>query len=192
MDLGAWCGLPHAEVLARYPQEVEALQRGDDVPIGGHGESLPGFEERVHVALAEVLADASGARRIVVVTHGGCIRAVLLRLLGLRGRRRPLEGAGNTSITTLKVEDGRVARLVAYNDARHLRPALAGPHSTVGAAGRARVVELLGLAPDAPLAIPADDAVTTVAPEARRLVAYAVPTTSRWLVTRAEGDVARG
>jgi broad specificity phosphatase PhoE len=178
MDLGAWCGLPHAEVLSRYPDEVEALRRGDDVPIGGHGESLPRFEARVHAALAEVLAEAADARRVVVVTHGGCIRAVLMRLLGLRGRGRPLEGVSNTSLTTLAVEAGRIARLETYNDARHLRPVLGGPHSTSGPAGRERVVSLLGLDADAPLAVPADDAVTTVVPEARRLVAYAVPSAS--------------
>lgn len=184
MDLGAWCGLPHAEVLARFAEEVEALQRGDDLAIGGTGESLPRFEERVHAALSEVLGAAADARRVLVVTHGGCIRGVLMRLLGLRGRKRPLEGAGNTSLTTLSVESGHLARLVAYNDATHLgRPARGV--TVEGPGGRAHVLEALGLGPDAPLAPAPEGSATTVVPEARRLVAYAVPT------ARAE-DAARG
>jgi broad specificity phosphatase PhoE len=183
MDLGAWCGLPHAEVLARHAEEVEALQRGDDRAIGGTGESLPRFEARVHEALGEVLASAPDARRVLVVTHGGCIRGVLMRLLGLRGRKRPLEGAGNTSLTSLDVEGDRVARLVTYNDATHLGRA---PHGRTveGHEGRAQAIEALGLAPDAPLAPAPEGSSTTVVPEARRLVRYAVPGTGLRSVVR--------
>ncbi len=184
MDLGAWCGLPHAEVLARFPSEVEALQRGDDSRIGGFGESLPGFEARVHEALAEVLGSLGGAERVLVVTHGGCIRAVLMRLLGLHGRRRPLEGAGNTSLTTLAVTAGVIGALRSYNDASHLLGTRAHDGQPLGARaeherllgepGRARARELLGLAEDAALAAPAERAETVIEPSARRLVRYAV------------------
>jgi hypothetical protein len=59
------------------------------------------------------------------------------------------------------------------------------------------VVEVLGLPDDAPLAMPPDDARTTVAPEARRLVAYAVPDTVPDAVPDSRGvtlpeDAARG
>lgn len=184
MDLGAWCGLPHAEVMERFPDEVAALQRGDDLRIGGHGESLPAFEARVHEALAEILAPLEGAERVLVVTHGGCIRGVLMRLLGLRGRRRPLEGAGNTSLTTLEVTRGAVGPLVSYNDASHLAgtrahdgaapEGAADREELVGERGRARVREVLGLPEDAALAAPAIGERTVVAPGARRLVRYAV------------------
>lgn len=186
MDLGAWCGLPHAEVLARYPDDVDALSRGEDRPIGGTGESLSAFEARVHDALERSLATVPEARRVLVVTHGGCIRAVLLRLLGLRGRRRPLEGAGNTSLTTLRADRGVPVELLVYNDASHLEStkphdgsALAGPvgrkETIVGPAGRARTCEVLALAANAPLAEPGDDASTELIPDAARLVRYGVP-----------------
>jgi len=183
MDLGAWCGLPHTEVMSRFPDELEAFARGEDRPIGGHGESLPAFEARVHAALGEVLAARAGASRILVVTHGGCIRALLMRLLSLHGRRRPLEGAGNTSLTTLRVARGQVRALVSYNDATHLGAAtrahdgaeVSDDRTTLaGEAGRARVLELLGLADASVIeAAPADGA-TELAPAARRLIRYAV------------------
>ncbi|MBX7197421.1 MAG: histidine phosphatase family protein [Sandaracinaceae bacterium] len=190
MDLGAWCGMPHAEVISRFPEEVDALARGEDRPIGGHGESLPRFEARVHTALGEVLARAraqhDGARRVLVVTHGGCIRAVLMRLFALQGRRRPLEGAGNTSITTFRVRGDAIRALVSYNDATHLpstrsHEGLASAprdpndrESLVGEAGRTRVMELLGVRDPSLLAAPPDDATTLVMPASRRLVRYAV------------------
>jgi broad specificity phosphatase PhoE len=188
MDLGAWCGLPHAEVMSRFPAEVDALARGDDLPIGGHGESLPGFEARVHAALGEVLsqhrADRAKHVRLLVVTHGGCIRAVLMRLLSLRGRRRPLEGAGNTSLTTLRVMDGAVRSLVSYNDASHLAAstrahdgapeASTDRETLLGARGRARVLELFGLTDATVIEPPPDDATTELVPASQRLVRYAI------------------
>ena len=186
MDLGAWCGLPHAEVMSRFPAEVDALARGDDLAIGGHGESLPGFEARVHGALDEILAKNAHASRVLVVTHGGCIRAVLMRLFSLRGRRRPLEGAGNTSLTTLTVARGAVRSLVTYNDATHLGastrahdgvPEASADRETLrGAAGRARVLELFGLSDPTLVAPPADDATTEILPASKRLVRYAIRT----------------
>lgn len=183
MDLGAWCGLPHAEVLTRFPDELRALQTGEDLAIGGHGESLPRFEDRVHVALGEVLADHASATRILVVTHGGCIRAVLMRLLGLHGRKRPLEGAGNTSITTLRVEGGAIRALRSYNDARHLGATRAHDGDTnsghdvehtsiVGPSARTRVHALLELTSDAGLAELDETHTSIVNERAKRLVRY--------------------
>lgn len=183
MDLGAWCGLPHAEVLTRFPDELRALQTGEDLAIGGHGESLSRFEDRVHVALGEVLADHASATRILVVTHGGCIRSVLMRLLGLRGRKRPLEGAGNTSITTLRVEGGAIRALRSYNDARHLRSTRAHDGDTnsahdaehtsiVGPSARTRIHALLELTSDAGLAELDDTHTSVVNERAKRLVRY--------------------
>ncbi len=184
MDLGAWCGLPHAEVITRFPDELRALQSGDDLAIGGHGESLPRFEDRVHGALAEVLAEHRGATRLLVVTHGGYIRSVLMRLLGLRGRKRPLEGAGNTSITTLRVEGDAIRTLLTYNDAGHLDATRAHDGagadakvehtSLVGPSARARVRELLELTTDAGLGELDDGHDSIVDERARRLVRYGV------------------
>lgn len=187
MDLGSWCGLPHAEVASRFADELRALQRGDDVAIGGHGESLPRFEDRVHAALAQVLSVSAGPRleaggrdtRVLVVTHGGCIRAVLMRLLGLRGRVRPLEGAANTSLTTLRIESGAVRALRSYNDATHLETGresdAAGRVEITGAEARARLCALWDVEADERLVVPDDASVSLFDEPARRLVRYAVP-----------------
>jgi broad specificity phosphatase PhoE len=150
MHLGTWCGLPHAEVAARFPEELRALARGEPMRIGGTGETLDEFGARV---LAE-LADLEGEGRVLVVAHGGVIRAALFALLGLRGRHRPLAGAGNTSITVLEGA-GAARTLRVYNDQRHLDLfADEGDEVLSGPGARAEVVTALGLGATAPLASP--------------------------------------
>lgn len=148
IDLGAWSGLLHGEVRERFPEEVEAMLTGSDRPIGG-AESIPVFEARALAALDALVARGRPGQRALVVTHGGVIRAIVMRLLGLRGR--PLVGATNTSITHLRVSGGRV-RLVSYNCDAHLGDAAdetchvvsGAPHEVVE-----RVIARLGLTPEA-------------------------------------------
>jgi broad specificity phosphatase PhoE len=172
MHLGTWCGLPHAEVAARFPDELRALARGEPMRIGGTGETLAEFGARV---LAE-LAELEGQGRVLVVAHGGVIRAALFALLGLSGRHRPLVGAGNTSITVLEGA-GPARTLRAYNDQRHLDLfADEGDEVLTGPAARTGVLDALALAPSAPLAAPADaeHAVLQPAPGQRQLRRYGV------------------
>ncbi|WP_169791439.1 histidine phosphatase family protein [Sandaracinus amylolyticus] len=116
-DLGAWGGLLHSEVRERFPDEVQAMAMGTDMPIGG-AESMVTFDARVHRALDAVIASGRDGERVIVVTHGGVIRSIVMRLLGLRGR--PLIGATNTSITHLRVDPERRVRIVSYNCGAHL------------------------------------------------------------------------
>ncbi|WP_236606720.1 histidine phosphatase family protein [Sandaracinus amylolyticus] len=116
-DLGVWGGLLHSEVRERFPEEVQAMAMGTDMPIGG-AESMVTFDARVHRALDALIASGREGERVIVVTHGGVIRSIVMRLLGLRGR--PLIGATNTSITHLHVGADRRVRIVSYNCAAHL------------------------------------------------------------------------
>lgn len=150
MNLGAWCGLPHEEVASRFPDELLALQRGEPMRIGGTGETLEEFGARVLGELASL--EQRDDERVLVVAHGGVIRAVLFALLGLNGRHRPLVGAGNTSITVLESGGGE-RRLRVYNDQRHLDLFSEERDEVLpGAAGRVGVIAALALAGTAPLA----------------------------------------
>ncbi|MFK7990697.1 MAG: histidine phosphatase family protein [Sandaracinaceae bacterium] len=119
IDVGRWAGVPRVDVAARFPEELAALRRGDPVRIGG-GESMREFEARVDAALLALAAE--DAEEALVVTHGGVIRALATRALGLRGRESPLVGVSNTSLTGLEIRDGAIT-LLRYNDAVHLDPA---------------------------------------------------------------------
>ncbi len=180
MNLGRWCGLLHAEVLAKFPGELTSLQagtleEGSAHRIGVDGETLRELAARVGATLDRVISESGEGERVLLVTHGGVIRTVLMAMLGLAGTRRPLVGARNTAITTLEVRNGaRVLR--SYNDARHLGPhAHEGHEEIVGPSGRAHVISLLGLGEDAPIALPADGTTTVVSRDRRQLVAFGVP-----------------
>lgn len=118
-DVGGWEGLTRAEVAERFGDELAALARGDDVPLGGRGESMGAFDARIDRALATVVARLQDGQNAMVVTHGGVIWSLVARALGFRRKRRPVSRLVNTSLTTLEV-DGMRMRLSVYNDTMHL------------------------------------------------------------------------
>jgi broad specificity phosphatase PhoE len=106
IDLGEWSGKTLAEV---DEGQVRSWQKGVLVPP--RGENWPTFQTRVARALAE--ATASG-ESVLVVTHGGCIRAVTAHLIG--ADRLKLGPPANASLTLFEI--GARVRLQAYG----LRP----------------------------------------------------------------------
>lgn len=104
MNLGGWCGLKNDEVRARFPDELESLMRGDNVRFGGTGESAFEFRDRVVAALREL--ETEQERDILLMTHGGVIRAVLQHILGTPPQARFI-GALNTSMTRVVFRRGR-------------------------------------------------------------------------------------
>lgn len=190
IDVGDMTGISHAEAQARFGDHLRAMIRGEDRPVGGRGESLPGFEARVLGAVTALLEERPGASRILLVMHGGCVRALVRHALGLVSRRRALEGVSNTSITRLVAEGGRIRALASFNDASHLAALEGHPmasrwsqsdeHEVIaGAAARARIHALLQLAHESLLVEPGDETTTWVDAKSARLVRYAVPTSTR-------------
>jgi probable phosphoglycerate mutase len=176
MHLGAWCGLLHHEVVERHPDQLRALQRGEDARIGGDGETVVELAARVTGAIDRILAGRQG-ERVLVVTHGGVIRSILLELLGLSGRARPLVGSRNTAITRIHVAESGARTLRSYNDARHLAHASVEDEETLsGASAKARVVELLEPRHPHALAEPAATSASRVVTSKRQLVSYALDT----------------
>lgn len=177
MNLGAWCGLPHAEVEARFKDELRALVRGEPMRIGGDGETLPEFGERVLSAIEHIVAAAGDGDRVLVVTHGGVIRAVLVAMLDLVGKHRPLIGSTNTAVTTVRAEKDGGRELLVYNDDRHLgRADPENDEVVTHDAARARVLQHLGLGEAGRVANAAAGSETRLSsgkyPQLRR---YAVP-----------------
>ncbi|HJL16600.1 MAG TPA: histidine phosphatase family protein [Sandaracinaceae bacterium LLY-WYZ-13_1] len=129
IDVGDWAGLPRAEVAERFPEQVRGLRAGEPVRIGG-GESMEEFESRVDALVDELRARHAG-ERVLAVTHGGVVRALATRVLGVRGRASPLLGVSNTALSVVAERDGRLA-LEVYNDALHLE---AAPRDAAGGLG---------------------------------------------------------
>ena len=119
IDVGAWEGLDPAAIAAREPAVVAALDRGEDPPRGGTGETVAAFRARVVAAFDRACAATVGGT-LLVVAHGGVNKVVVAHLLGVRpthvGR---LASGGNASLT--EVVFGRHGpQLVRLNDAGHV------------------------------------------------------------------------
>jgi broad specificity phosphatase PhoE len=119
IDVGGWGGLTHAQLLARDPDLVARLESGEDVRRGGTGERFADLYRRA-VEAAERLAAERPDGRLLLVTHGGPVRALLLHAARDKAGAlpRPLH-IGNTSISVLRGDPSGWA-LDAINDMRHL------------------------------------------------------------------------
>jgi 2,3-bisphosphoglycerate-dependent phosphoglycerate mutase len=72
IDVGSWSGLTRDEIAARFPDGFERWQRGE---LGHDGETREQLTDRV-VAAVERIARAHAGETVLVVTHGGAIRAL--------------------------------------------------------------------------------------------------------------------
>jgi broad specificity phosphatase PhoE len=110
IDVGSWQGLTRAEIEARFPRE---FRRWLDYGRGWNdGETYEEMGERVVAALRE-LATRHEQERIMVVTHGGPIRAALALADGIsysEARRRG-PTVGNCFVARFAVADGGFRRL---------------------------------------------------------------------------------
>jgi broad specificity phosphatase PhoE len=122
MHLGGWSGLTSDEIRARYAADWDAFERGVDFRRGEHGESLADLRARVAAVIERLVRDHPG-ERLLIVTHGGTIRAAIHYVEQYTGPS-PHTHIGNTSITEITVSDGRY-EIVRANDHAHV--ALAQP-----------------------------------------------------------------
>ncbi|AQS85746.1 MAG: histidine phosphatase family protein [Acetobacter aceti] len=113
-ELGEWQGLPHAEFpkrLERAPHYFWPLS-GEERPPGG--ESMVDVCQRVGHTLS-TLAVRHAKRDMVVVSHGGAIRAALAHALRIDADTALHFSIQNLSLTILECHDG-VWRVVTANE----------------------------------------------------------------------------
>jgi broad specificity phosphatase PhoE len=112
--LGAIQGLTGAEITAsglRRPQTTLEAWAG--------AESRADLMNRLRVPLEEIHAEFGG-QRVLVVSHGGTLRAAVQYLIGDLEQRMRLYGHDNTAISRLNMTSASSAVLVTLNDSAHL------------------------------------------------------------------------
>ncbi|MFI9582129.1 histidine phosphatase family protein [Streptomyces sp. NPDC052236] len=111
---GAWQGLTHEEIVARFGAQYTAWKRGEAVRRGGGELETEVADRAAPVVLhhAEKLPDGG---TLVIVSHGGTIRTTIGRLLGLESHH--WEGLGGLSNCCWSVlgEGARGWRLLEHN-----------------------------------------------------------------------------
>jgi broad specificity phosphatase PhoE len=110
VDVGEFSGLTRTEIDARWP---EAQERYEDRGYGWlDGEPLHEMSSRVCAGLLEI-ARAHPDELVLVVGHGGTVRAVLAHVDGLHvtSHRRVVDPAANGSWVRIGVRAGKLVRV---------------------------------------------------------------------------------
>lgn len=129
VDVGTWTGKSHEEVQDLFPDEWNAWSSGIDVRRGG-GETYGELSERIERALVRA-ATAYAGKRVMLVSHGGSIKAYVAKMLGVSADgMRALAGVGNCGLTAIErdLRTGR-SRLHAWNDTAHLEGLVVDEHT---------------------------------------------------------------
>lgn len=106
VDVGSWSGLTRAEVEARFPGGIARWQAGEKGWEAG--ESYEEMSARV-VRAVIAIAQAHPEETVLVVSHGGCVRAVHAHALGLEfhAHRKSAPVEPNARLSAVDVtEDG--------------------------------------------------------------------------------------
>jgi broad specificity phosphatase PhoE len=118
VDVGSWSGLAREQARERHP---EGYRRWLDGRTGwDDGETYEELHVRAVGAFERICADQEG-RTLLLVSHGGTIRAIASHVLGLRVTedRRRIGGGANGSLSLVE-GDGHGFRLAILNDEGHL------------------------------------------------------------------------
>ena len=110
VNVGAWAGLSRSEVELRFPEEFRRWLDGGEG--WADGETYQEMSSRVISAVVGI-ADAHPGGEVLVVSHGGPIRALQAAAAGLdvHAYRRLYRVEPNARLSRLAVENGRISRL---------------------------------------------------------------------------------
>jgi alpha-ribazole phosphatase len=119
MDFGAWEGLTYAQIQERDAAALDAWMAD---PLGfapPEGESLAQLADRVD-GFWEALVSRHATGTVVVVAHGGPLRVMICRALGLPPEAHWRWGLDVAALAELQ-GDGEEMALMRLNDVSHLR-----------------------------------------------------------------------
>ncbi|MGB3338157.1 MAG: histidine phosphatase family protein [Devosia sp.] len=109
VDVGEWTGLEIARLMSDQPEAYREWRAGTFAPPGG--EVWTDFSNRT---VAATRAAFESADRLLVVCHGGVVRALLQALLGLPPKRIIPVGPASLTILAHKADESDM-RLEVFN-----------------------------------------------------------------------------
>ncbi len=121
MGLGKWEGMTVSEIQAAFPGAYEGWLDDPLAHPAPDGERLEAFAGRVTGAF-ERMRVAQPGKDVIVVSHGGPIKALLCHVLGLEIRSLFRIKQDNTAVSLVEVNDA-TRRVVLVNDTCHLAEA---------------------------------------------------------------------
>jgi len=119
INFGLWEGLTIAEIQQKYSREIKDWWANPETTRVPGGENLAELAERSTGATKKLIEDYPD-HRVAVVAHGGTIRSVVARALGLDLNSYWRLRQDNASITIIDYHGWGKGILVLYNDCSHL------------------------------------------------------------------------
>lgn len=115
VDVGSWSGLTRAEAEDRFPEQYARWLEGGEG--WEDGETYEQLGARVVKALQSIAAKHDGSR-VLVVAHGGTIRAIHAAALGVdvHTYRRIQRVEPNATLSAVCVEKGRLTEFCRTED----------------------------------------------------------------------------
>lgn len=115
VDVGSWSGLTRTEAEARFPEAYARWLQGGEG--WDDGETYAGMSRRVVGAILRIAAKHPNGR-VLVVAHGGSIRAVHAAALGVdvHTYRRIQRVEPNATLSAVCVNEGRLSELCRTED----------------------------------------------------------------------------
>ena len=117
VDVGDWSGMTRAQIAERDPAGYQRWLAGESGWSGG--ETYRQMHRRA-VAALERIAEAQAGRTVVVVSHGGPIRAMVAHVVGLPPGERRRVGPGQNCALSVVERLGNGFVLASFNDHGHL------------------------------------------------------------------------
>jgi len=119
INFGSWEGLTREEIRLRFAQVAEKWWRAPLTTRLPDGETL---QEVVDRAIAEIrrIVDDHPDGKVLVVSHGGTIRACIGYLLGLDLNNYWRLRQDNAALNIIDYQEEKGAILVLFNDTSHL------------------------------------------------------------------------
>ena len=111
LDMGEWTGRCKPDLIAERPDDYAAWRAGTFTPA--RGETWGVFRARVADGVRDWMARTDGD--LLVVAHGGVIRAACHEFLDLPPSRVVPVTPGTATILHFPKRDGRTAQLEGYN-----------------------------------------------------------------------------
>ncbi|MBY5934767.1 histidine phosphatase family protein [Tateyamaria omphalii] len=108
-DVGDWTGRAIADIRKEDEEGYQGWRAGTSVPPGG--EAWPDFADRVSAVIEEERREP--CTNLLVVCHGGVIRALLQRYVGLQPAH--VIPVAPASLTALRLGNGKPPRIELFN-----------------------------------------------------------------------------
>lgn len=121
IDFGNWEGLTYNEISQKWPGMIEDMYEDSaDMKIPG-GESFAQMQTRAWNAVKDAITTCQDNDNLLVVCHGGTIRALICKALHISLKHAWNFRQGNTAISIVQYyDDGNFNALNLLNDTAHI------------------------------------------------------------------------